>query len=194
MDHQIVTRLVLWMGLAVLCMTASAAPIATVNESFYSINGMTAQELRAQMRKLGPTENRSPYDAYTRYYVKWRYHLSPSQNGCQLANIRVTVDTTYIYPRWENYGSGSARLQSNWNRYFSKLRTHERGHGLNGANAASEIDAMLSQLPAMANCDELDRAANAQAYGILSKYQRADGEYDQRTNHGMNDGVVLQDE
>lgn len=182
------------MVLAVLCVTANAAPIATVKESYYSINGTTAQELRAQMRKLGPTENRSPYDAYTRYYVKWSYHLRESQDGCQLDDIRVTVATTYTYPRWENYSSGSARLQANWNQYFSKLKTHERGHGLNGANAANEINAMLSQLPAMTNCDELDRTANAQAYDILSQYQRADGEYDQRTNHGINEGVMLSDE
>lgn len=182
------------MVLAVLCMTANAAPISTVKESYYSIYGTTAQELRAQMRKLGPTENRSPYDAYTRYYVKWRYHLDQSPDGCRLTNIRVTVDTTHTYPRWENYSSGSARLQSNWNHYFARLRTHERAHAAHGTHAANDIDAMLSRLPVMADCDELSRTADSQAYTILGKYQRADGEYDQDTNHGINEGVILQDE
>lgn len=182
------------MVLAVLCINANAAPIATVKESYYSINGMTAQELRAQMRKLGPTENYSPYDAYTKYYVKWRYHLSQSSGGCRLTNIRVTVDTTYTFPRWENYNSGSARLQANWNHYFTKLRAHERAHGAHGTNAANEIDAMLSRLPVMADCDELSRKADSQAYTILGKYQRADGEYDRDTNHGISEGVILQDE
>lgn len=194
MDNQIVKKIVLSMVLAALCGTGHAAPIATVKESYYSINGSTAQELRAQMRKLGPTENSTPYDAYTKYYVKWRYHLSASQNGCQLTDIRVSVDTSHIYPRWDDYDNGSARLQANWSRYFAKLTAHERQHARHGSNAASEIDAMLSQLPAMANCDVLDRTANDQAYAILGRYQRADGEYDQRTNHGIDEGVILNDE
>jgi predicted secreted Zn-dependent protease len=191
MDHQSVKKKLLALAFALHSVAASADPIATVKESYYSIQGTTAPALRSQMKMLGPLDNGKHFDAYTKYHVQWRYEFDQSDGACKLTNIHVTVNTNYIYPRWENYFSATSAMQSNWNTYFARLSAHERKHGEHGVNAANEIDTMLSQLPAMTNCNVLGDTANDRAYQILEKYQRVDSEYDQVTNHGINEGVML---
>ena len=171
-----------------------AATAIHEKDSFYSIHGSTATELRAQMRKLGPLEDNHPYDAYTRYHVKWRFQLINDNGSCRLVNIRVTADVNYTYPEWEDYSSASSALQGNWDSYLAKLKNHERQHGKHGLFAAHEIDEMLVHLPAMSSCGALEKKANERAYEILGKYQQADVVYDSKTNHGISQGVVLQDE
>lgn len=173
---------------------AYAVTSTTENIKLYPIYGSTADELRAQMRKLGPLVDNHPYDAYTRYYVKWRFELNDEEGDCKISSTHVTVHTNYTYPEWKNYTSASPVMQRNWDEYIVKLKHHERKHGEHGVNAAYEIDKMLMRLPAMPTCAALEKTANARAYDILGKYQQADVDYDRETDHGIKRGVVLQDE
>lgn len=177
----------------VLIQPAFSEPIVTSRVKYYSISGDDAAELRAQMHNKGPIEDGKRYDAFTRYYVNWRYDYQQEDNDCRLKNIRVTVDINYQYPKWVNYESGSERMRLAWDDYITKLKAHERGHGTNGQNAANEIDMMLARMSAMANCKMLGAEANQKAYAILAKYQHADIEYDRETKHGITQGVVLAD-
>lgn len=179
--------------LLLACQAAYSAPEFNTSTNFYLITGLSARDLHASMRALGPLQQGIRYDADTKYYVKWRFYAQPMGASCVLKNIRVTVDTVYTFPRWQNYSDAALRLQHNWDAYYAKLEAHERRHGSHGANAAIEIEARLLGMPAMLNCDELTEAANRDAYAILHKYQQADVDYDQETDHGIKQGVTLSD-
>lgn len=179
--------------LLIACEPALSAPEFTTRTNFYPITGLSARELHASMHAAGRLQHGVHYDANTNYYVKWRFYTQPMGASCVLKNIRVTVDTVYTYPRWQNYGDAPESLQRNWDVYYAKLQAHERGHGSNGSHAAIEIEAALAGLPPMQNCDILEETANRDAYAILHKYQKADVDYDQETDHGIKQGVTLSD-
>lgn len=177
-----------------LSFAAIAVPIATEREAYYPVYGSNAKQLRDQMRAKGPAgDDGGRYDAYTRYYVKWRFTYRKTGNNCAIRTVKVTVDTKYDYPEWRDYADASPQMQQNWNNYMAKLKAHERGHAMHGINCANEIDDMLSQLPPMDSCGILGKTANDKAYAILNKYRNEDVVYDDTTDHGRKQGVMLRD-
>lgn len=175
------------------CHSAFAAPVFTTRTEYYSVSGASARELHHNMQLSGPVQNGKRYDADTNYYVKWTYNTEESGDTCVLSDIKVTVDTVYKLPRWQDYANASQSLQQNWDYYYAKLQAHERGHADHGMNAGFEIEAKLTQLSPMKNCNILIETANKDAYEILGKYQRRDEIYDRETDHGIKQGVILKD-
>ncbi len=111
-------------AIAVLSAHEAVAQSSTVvRTSRYPIEGSTAAELRAQMKRDGPKGSW----AYTHWYVRWT-------GTCQ-----VSLQIDYTYPRWINEKQAPAALQRNWEHMMSRLRLHEDGHAQHGRNAAREI-------------------------------------------------------
>ncbi|HTM64079.1 MAG TPA: DUF922 domain-containing Zn-dependent protease [Gammaproteobacteria bacterium] len=188
-------RYLIFIFLYMISFAAIAMPIATERESYYAVYGATANQLRDEMRTKGPLgDDGVRYDAYTRYYVKWRFTYQKAGHNCAIRTVNVTLDTKYDYPEWRGYADASPQMRQNWDNYITKLKAHERGHAVNGWNCANEIDSMLTQLQPMDNCGILGKSANDKAYAILNKYKNEDVDYDKTTDHGRVQGVILQDE
>lgn len=140
--------------------SALAKPSVSVNTNYYSITGTTAAQLKAQMRSKG----KNGKWAYTKWYVRWT------------GSCKTSVTITYTYPRWANRNQAPASLQKNWDRMFTSLRTHEKGHAQFGINAAAEIE--------RSRCKE-------NPMSIIKKWAQQDKVYDSRTRSGATQGVVL---
>ncbi len=100
-----------------------ADPSITVKTKYYEIRGLTARQLKAQMRRRGP----KGFWAYTRWYVRWT------------GNCRVSAEINYTFPRWTNRKQATGWLRQRWDRMTRNLWRHEKGHGRHGINAAHEI-------------------------------------------------------
>jgi predicted secreted Zn-dependent protease len=176
-----------------ICRCVVAAPVISEDESTYSIAGSDAAALRSDMHRFGPYHEGRSFSAYTQYDVKWHYQYASKNGGCEITSQQVTVDTNSTYPHWLNYSAASPALQQRWDTFLANLKIHEHGHIEHGRLAANEIEAMLTELPAMQDCNILENAINQQADNILEKYKDQDIEYDQVTNHGVTQGATLSD-
>jgi predicted secreted Zn-dependent protease/pimeloyl-ACP methyl ester carboxylesterase len=143
---------------------AMAKPRVSVKTKYFSVTGTTANELRAQMVSKGPNPGEFS-SAYTKWYVRWT------------GSCRTSVTITYTYPKWENRTQASVSLQKIWDRYVANLRTHEKGHGQHGINAAAEIE--------RSRCKGNPKA-------IINKWAQEDRAYDIQTAHGKTQGVSLE--
>lgn len=171
-----------------LCSTIAFAELNTVVEhQTYEISGDTAKELKQEMRQKGPRG----YFAYTSWDIRFHYKYQRQNSYCALSKIRVDLKIVYTLPEFDDYDDADNELKQNWANYMSNLQIHEDGHAQNGLGAAREIDAMLSHLPAMNNCEELNQAANQKANEIIRKYNILDTQYDAETKHGLKQGAVL---
>lgn len=103
---------------------AIAKPTVSVRTAYYSIEGLSAYQLKSQMHSKGP----NGYWANARWRVWWT------------GDCRIRVKIWYIYPRWTNKRKATRSLQKKWNRNIANLRLHERGHGRHGIRAAAEIE------------------------------------------------------
>lgn len=103
------------------------------------------------------------YWAYTRWFVRWT------------ANCKVSLEINYTMPRHMNREAMPSNLRAKWDRMVAALKAHEQKHGAHGISAAREL--------------VQKRCWNGNA--IVQKWANQDVILDQRTNHGMTEGVVF---
>ncbi|MEM1307035.1 MAG: DUF922 domain-containing protein [Pseudomonadota bacterium] len=118
----------------------------------------------AQLKQQMARRGPQGYWAYARWNVRWT------------ANCKVTVRVRYTMPRWANKASGSARLRQKWRRMMRALRAHENQHGRHGIQAAREL---------------VRTRCRGNPHAVVARWAAQDRIFDQRTNHGVSQGVRL---
>ena len=78
----------------------SGASERPVRVESYDVAGENARELRHDLDRKGPLVDGRRYDARTRWYVRWRFDLLPTGEGCRVARPRVDLEVTMTLPRW----------------------------------------------------------------------------------------------
>jgi predicted secreted Zn-dependent protease len=157
----------------------------TINTTYYSIGGSTAQELRDEMNRRGPGNS----DAYTRWYVSWTYPRVTGENGCDSGLVEVSVSVDFTLPQWTPPANADHELVKRWEQYMTALQIHENGHQDIAVAAGRDVLQALSALPAYPSCDELDHSMNASGQAILKRYRQQELLYDQTTDHGAIQGA-----
>jgi len=190
------SSLILLSGLLAACQDASAPPSAaimpdpvvtlTVDRVYYDVVGASADELRAQLDSRGPTGRQ---DAYTDWWVQWRYDYVQTASGCSVRSLSVNVDVTITFPHWTSPGDVSTELEGQWRAYLAALAVHEDGHKRIALEAANEIATALSSLLAYPSCAKLERDADATGERILERYRQQEQSYDRETEHGATQGA-----
>lgn len=172
--------------------SAWAIPAIHENQSYYSISGRNAADLRTQINALGPVINGKHFDSKTSWHVNWRYEWhydNPSQSPCYVTRVVVTADIVTTAPMWVNKSVADMLLQNKWDTYLVNLKNHENGHINNGKRAAIEIENAMLNMPPKSNCRELNAALDNKGYEIIHEHNLWDIQYDADTNHGRNQGA-----
>jgi len=157
---------------------------------WYDVDGDSEPELRSVMDAKGPPDSAgNRHDAYTAWYVTWRFPFSRTEEGCSTGPVTTSVRIDVTLPRWR--APAGSLLVKKWRRYLDSLAEHESGHRETGFNAATEITEVLPALPAKPTCEEAEEAANAAAREVLARHQKRDADYDLETSHGATQGAVF---
>lgn len=145
----------------------------------YVVTGDTANQIRQSIDQNRAME----YDAYTAYYLSWRF------GDCAGNGLVVTVDLEYVYPAWEPSAGASAELVESWETYMDALFCHEYGHAKHGLDCANEVFTALSAIDAGGNCGAQQAQADAAFSAILADCNERDVQYDDETDHGATMGA-----
>lgn len=161
-----------------------------VTENQYDIRGLYAADLRHEMNQLGPLDREGVrHDAYTGWFIDWKYPYAQTTSGCSTGPVRVTVSVTYTMPRWNAPPHASVALRKRWAQYTENLRTHEDVHRDIGVHAGEEIKRRMEALPPKTTCGALEVAADAVGKRLLEKYRLMERAYDRDTGHGATQGA-----
>lgn len=179
-------------ALVLLISPAQAEYRITEKTEYYSIAGGNERELRDQLNQNGhkAADGRS-YDANTTTRLRWDFTYRTTSDDCRIGSVLVIVDIRYLLPRWVDEESAPRALRERWNSYVEKLTAHERTHRDLAQQAARHLEAELMSMPARRFCDDVGKAANEQAQGIVKDLQRTEAEYDERTKHGYTEGAMF---
>ena len=139
-----------WLSIAALALglsPAAAEPLVKRNVVHYDVSGASAQEIRAEMDRLGPIDETTKrrFDATTRWNVKWTYRYRNVGQDCAIARVSVTVDVTTTMPRLKP--DSPVGLARTFSEYTDKLREHEEGHAQNGIEIGKRIEAAIHEAP-----------------------------------------------
>ncbi len=163
--------------------------IQNVTTTYYDISGFTSDELRNQMGTLGPemTSNERVY-TMANNWINWSLPMKTDE-GC--TEVETEVNIEYIMPRWTNYTEATLDMQQRWDAFYALLEKHENKHGEIAKQEANKYLAEIKNIKDYTSCQDFDD----KVYPIHEKYLLEIGElnenYDNETNHGETEGVVL---
>jgi predicted secreted Zn-dependent protease len=156
--------------------------------SYYDVHGSTFDELRADMRRLGPKVDGSSFVGETRSPMQWRWRTEPIGGAsCAIREVTVFVNAQITLPRWTPPADTEPGLVTEWQRFLAALETHEAGHKDISAKAASAIIERVRGLSGV--CSQLSTRANDIARAIVERASAEQTAYDASTRHGVTQGT-----
>lgn len=165
-----------------------------VQESFqyYDIDGVSADELRSQMKRNGTTWNDgNVYAALTTWDLRYHYDITSKDGRYELCDISTDVDIVFHMPRLSPGTKAPELLKTTWESYYQHLQTHESGHRDIAVRIGEDIYRELAALGSSASRKELERQAQALVKAQFRKLKVEQVDYDAETHHGIKQGAVL---
>lgn len=146
--------------LAVAALTATpspAKPLVTVKTIHYDVSGKDGATLLRSMDRKGPRHGFFGHAiAQTRYTIDWESTWKRAAGKCRVADARVKLDITYIFPRMP--GDARGVLRTRWKSFLAGVERHEQTHGRIAREMAADIERSLKAMPPTraASCALLD--------------------------------------
>ena len=156
---------------------------------YYDVHGRSFDEVRADMRRLGPKVADSSFVGETRSPMRWTWRTESANGTCSIRSVSVSVNAQITLPRWSPPADTEPGLAAEWTRFISALETHEAGHKDISAKAGSEIVERLNGLSGL--CSQIGTRANDVARAIVDKASDQQKTYDAATRHGLTQGTAF---
>lgn len=179
-------------ALVLFCSAGSmCAQHVSCRTNYYAVTGSDLREIHQSFRAARPSRETGGHDGFTVWNVSWRFNTFYNGSVCRLSGFSTTTTITIALPRWIVPTNATDTLKAEWARYIKALGQHEYGHAQLALGAAGEIQKRIREVTEDPSCDSLNQRVSGVCEGIMQKYKDFDAAYDQRTNHGLNDGARL---
>ena len=150
---------------------------------YYDVTAATLADIRRGISQAGPRSQGRSWGAVTRWHLTWTsQRTSAGPNTCELRRVRVRVQTSMTFPRWNPTAEPDSALLAWWQQFSTGLAEHERGHALLAVHGAGEIARALEGLHR--TCLTLSTEANTLFQQRILAIDAQQGEYDFFTRHG----------
>jgi predicted secreted Zn-dependent protease len=177
---------------AFFCVTAVEllAQHVSCRTNYYAVVGSDLREIHQSMRSSRPRQT-GGHDGFAVWNVSWRFNTLYNGTLCRVNGFSTTTAITITLPRWTAPTNATDAVKTEWARYIQALGQHEYGHAQFAMVAAGEIQKAVRALGDDPSCESLKQRVSSVCEGTVQKYKGLDAAYDQKTNHGINDGARL---
>ena len=158
---------------------------------YYAVTGKTAEEIRASINQKRLAETGHHFDTSSQWYASWSFEYKTDNNSCRInaQALDVYIQGFIMMPQWDSTGADPT-LVNRWQKYIDALQKHANQYAQHGLDAGQEIREELPKL-SEETCEQLKEQTDRKGEEILEKYRQKDREYNERTQHGMLEGVVF---
>lgn len=157
---------------------------------YYDVHGRTFEEVRGDMRRLGPKVDGTSFVGETRSPMAWTWRTETmGSSSCSIREVNVVVNAQITLPRWTPPPDTEPGLVAEWKRFIAALETHEAGHKDISAKAAHEIIEKLHGTSGP--CSTISTHANDIARAIVERAHQQQLAYDAETRHGYTQGTAF---
>lgn len=159
---------------------AAADVIASKSYSYFDIRGKTADELDRELSRRGPTSSgssaRHPGATKIRFGGEATYI---QDNGrCRVGNVKVTVHTQIILPRWNSRRGASKELSMIWDALSSDIKRHEERHAEIARTQARVMERAIRALPPQRNCGAMQELVSNESARGIEEHDRQQAQFD----------------
>nr|CAD6603885.1 hypothetical protein RKHAN_01496 [Rhizobium sp. Khangiran2] len=170
-------------GLVAMCMlssTASAEPLISKTYGYFSIGGKTAEALDRELERRGPVTNATGHRHPGATEIKFGGEVTYLERGkeCSVGNVKVTLKTNLILPRWKNRRTAEKNLRFIWDTLSADIKRHEERHAEIARTYARTLERDLHALRSASSCPELEKKVGAVTKRVLEAHDRDQMRFD----------------
>lgn len=152
---------------------------AVEREQPYAVQGTTGPELYASIGERGPeVGGLTRTIAHTTFKLTWTRDYQPRNGSCVLASARPKLTITYTLPKPAKRLSGKVR--TNWDRFISGVRDHEKVHGAMIKDMVRDIERASVGLAVDSdpNCKKIRQELTRRLAAISQEQRRKSRDFD----------------
>jgi predicted secreted Zn-dependent protease len=181
------------MGL-LLAQTAHAEPTVRDVVDYYEVKYSPETGFGPSLAAASPiVEKGKVFHGETKTKISWQYVMERRPDKCRFTEVSIGLGVRYTMPRIIfPYGTPRS-VKDDWAKYYDKLMLHEEGHAKIAFQAARELEYGLNRMQSQRRCEDMQRKADTMGRSIVSKSDVRQVHYDEVTEHGLREGVVLPD-
>ena len=150
---------ILWAALIGISLPLSASADVVVQKSitYFQIGGRTPADLDAELSRKGPLTQASGNRHPGATQIRFGGDLTYTRRGdrCAIGDVRVTVATKLILPRWKNRNRASQDMATLWDALSSDIKRHEERHAEIARQHAKLLEQSLLKLRPTRDCETL---------------------------------------
>jgi predicted secreted Zn-dependent protease len=137
--------------------SASADVVVRKSISYFQIGGRTAAELDAELSRKGPFTETSGNRHPGATQIRFGGDLTYTRRGTRSAidDVRVTVETKLILPRWKNRNRATQDMALLWDALSADIKRHEERHAEIARQHAKLLEQRLLKLRPERDCETL---------------------------------------
>lgn len=181
------------LGCAAMPLAVAALKTPPPTVVYYDLDGSSRAELREQLSRLGPRDpiSRRIYQGSSEWGYEISYGLREEADECAVDWVDMQISATITLPRWTRLEAAPPELRQRWMAFAEAMKRHEYGHYEFGLLMGEELQAAVEGMRSGGGCKVLRKEIDGLSRKLLRKYRELDREYEQRTAHGSEAGVVL---
>ncbi len=138
------------MVLGIVALAGCTSTNSGVTTVYYSVPGVTAEQINAQIARRGPQNGHAIGTTETRMTPKIKTRRQDGQ--CYIESVDVLLDIRVTLPRWSELEKADGNTQSKYRGLASHVEWHEQQHVDISRRYAKLIENSLLQLPPVENC------------------------------------------
>ncbi|MDH4414245.1 MAG: DUF922 domain-containing protein [Rhizobium sp.] len=164
-----------------LPLSASADVVVQKSTTYFQIGGRTAAELDAELARKGPLTQASGSRHPGATQIRFGGDLTYTRRGnrCAIDDVRVTVETKLILPRWKNRKHASAEMALLWDSLSADIKRHEERHAEIARQHAKLLEQRLLKLRPERDCETLQDRVGAVTDELTLAHDEAQMRFDQ---------------
>jgi predicted secreted Zn-dependent protease len=164
----------------VLMVGASSAQSVSRTYSYFTIGGITLQEIDEELSRRGPkvssTGKRHPGATQMQFSTRYTYASTPQ--WCRLQKAEVSVKAKMILPNWRARGRSDPDTRRIWDTLNADIRRHEESHVQIAKSHARKLEEALQAIGRRGDCDIVKAAASTISARILAEHDAAQDRFD----------------
>ncbi|MDQ0421453.1 putative secreted Zn-dependent protease [Peteryoungia aggregata LMG 23059] len=175
-----------------LPLSASADVVVRKSIIYFQIGGRTAAELDTELSRKGPFTQASGSRHPGATQIRFGGDLTYTRRGsrCTIEDVRVTVETKLILPRWKNRKRASEEMALLWDALSADIKRHEERHAEIARQHARLLEQRLLKLRPEHDCETLQDRVGAVTDDVTIAHDEAQMRFDRVEARNFQDRML----
>lgn len=148
--------------------------------SYFQIGGKTAADLDRELSSRGPLTKSTGARHPGATEIKFGGELTYVEKGgrCNIGEVKVTLHTKILLPRWTNRARTTADLALIWDTLSADIKRHEERHAEISRGYGRTLEKRLKALRSEKTCEALQQKVSDTTQKVMAEHDKDQQRFD----------------